>query len=346
MVMTKTEKPYNVHFVCRGNTFRSRLAAAYFDTLVGDNFYVTSSGIGALTSNSGIQTAEPYTKATAKVHDLRHGITKHKTQTTNKLLEDADVIIFMNKDVYEDALKDYTFDIRKSLVWHVSDMGMKRKREALAKHSEAALVEASAEIYRNIRRHCDDLTVYLTHTAWVDIVNEKNESAGMRLPIAWATDRGLWHRGVHVVAQTVDDKYIVGKRTNDIVFAPGMLEISLGGGVDSGEKPLQAAARETREELGVHVSEKLFRPLFMYRQIGYHPKYNKQTRCHLYVYSVKLPVHSDALRPQPGEVAELRALSRRQLKHLLHAHRMQHFGRLKWGYKLYDKAVAYSSLPV
>ena len=343
--MAKTEKPYNVHFVCRGNTFRSRLAAAYFDTLVGDTFYVTSSGIGAQASTSGIQTAEPYTKATARVHNLRHGITKHKTQTTEKLLADADVIIFMNKDVYEDAVKEYAFDIRKSLVWHVSDMGLARKREILAKHDEEALVEAVAETYRKIRRLCDDLSVYLTHTAWVDIVDAHNKSAGLRLPIAWATDRGLWHRGVHVVAQTVDGKYVVGKRSNDIVFAPGMLEISLGGGVDSGEVPLQAAARETREELGVHVPEKLFRPLFMYKQIGYHPRYNKQTRCHLYVYSVKLPVHSRDLTPEPGEVAELRAISHRQIKHLLHAHRMQHFGRLKWGYKLYDKAVAYSTLP-
>jgi len=30
---------------------------------------------------------------------------------------------------------------------------------------------------------------------------------------------------------------------------------------------------------------------------------------------------------------------------MLNTHRVQNFGRLKWGYKLYQKAVAYSSLP-
>jgi protein-tyrosine-phosphatase/8-oxo-dGTP pyrophosphatase MutT (NUDIX family) len=344
--MTKTDTQYKVHFVCRGNTFRSRLAAAYFNTLVGGRFSVTSSGIDVLVSTSGIRTTEPYTKAIARAHHLRHGIITHKTQTTEKLLRDADVIVSMNKDVYDDALKEYRFDIRKSLVWHVSDLSDSRKANVLAEHSDTALAGAIAGTFRKIQHLCDDLSVYLTHTAWVDVVDIKNEPIGLRLPIAWVTDRGLWHRGIHVVAQTVDGKYVVGKRTNDIVFAPGMLEISLGGGVDSGENPLKAAARETCEELGVRVAEKQFRPLFMYKQVGYHPHYNKQTRCHLYVYAVRLPVHSNALRPEPGEVAELRAVSRRQIKHLLHAHRMQHFGRLKWGYKLYDKAVAYSTVPL
>lgn len=343
--MVKTEKPYNVHFVCRGNTFRSRLAAAYFDTLVDGRFYVTSSGINAHHSNSGIQTIEPYTKATAKLYHLRHGLAKHKTQTTDRLLEDADIIIFLNKDVYNDALNDFTFDVRKTLVWHVPDITGKEKRETIAKHDEQALVDAAAGRFREIRNRCDDLRYYLTHTAWVDVVDAKNESVGLRLPMAWVTDRGLWHRGVHVVAQTVDGKYVVGKRSNTIVFAPGMLEISLGGGVDSGERPLKTAARETYEELGVRVLEKHFRPLFMYKQVAFHPRYNKQTKCHLYVYAVQLSVHSSELKSQPEEVAELRALSRRQIKHLLHAHRMQHFGRLKWGYKLYSKAIAYSSLP-
>jgi len=344
--MAKPTKPYHIHFVCQGNTFRSRLAAAYIHTLLDDRFVVSSSGVGADISTSGIQTSESYTKATAKAHKLSYEINTHKTQTTDKLLNDADVIIFMSKAVYNNALNSYTFDLRKTLVWDVHDVTVAAKDHALAQHSEQALVDLAAPIFRKIRHLCTELRDYVTHTAWVDVVDADNEPTGLRLPMAWITDRGLWHRGIHVVAQTIDGKYVVGKRSNTIVFAPGMLEISLGGGVDSGEHPLQAAARETHEELGVQVHEKHFRPLFMYKQIGYHPHYHKQTKCHLYVYAVRLPVHSSELRPQPEEVAELRALSKRQVKGLLQARRMRSFGRLKWSYKLYNKAIAYSSLPL
>ncbi len=202
------------------------------------------------------------------------------------------------------------------------------------------------DIFAKIRKNCDELTKYLTHTAWVDVMDAHNRPTGLRLPMGWATDRGLWHRGIHVVVQTSDGKFVVGKRANGIVFAPGMLEISLGGGIDSGETPLQAAQRETHEELGVHLPEKHFRPLFMWKQVGYHPHYHKQTKAHIYVYTVQVPLHSEHLRPQPEEVAAIRVLTRRQVKHLLNTHRMEHFGRLKWGYKLYQKAVAYSTVPL
>jgi 8-oxo-dGTP pyrophosphatase MutT (NUDIX family)/protein-tyrosine-phosphatase len=313
------------------------------DTLVDARFIVSSSGIGA--AHSRTKTAEKYTKATAKAHKLTSGIAGGKTQTTNELLTNADVVVFMNKDVYDEAVATYDFDVRKAIVWHVADMDPVVKQGLLAERHEQALVAAASHTFALIRKHCDELYIYLTHTAWVDVVDKHNHATDMRLPIAWATDRGLWHRGVHVVVQTSDGKFVVGKRVKSIVFAPGMLEISLGGGVDSGESAIQAAQRETHEELGVLIPEKDFRPLFMYRQIGYHPRYHKQTRAHLYVYAVTLPVHSTQLRPQPGEVEELRLLTKPQVRRLIRTHRIKHFGRLKWGYKLYDKAVAYSTLP-
>jgi len=342
--MIKTNTTHSVHFVCRGNTYRSRLAAAYFYTLVDARFSITSSGIVANTAD--IATISPYAKSVADQYHLKHGIEKRHTQTTSKLLTEADVLVFMNKDVYNTAVREYDIDPRKCLIWNVPDIVKETIRKNHPSDADAVMLTEAKRTFNKIRGLCDDLHAYLTHTAWVDIVDEHNEHTGLRLPMAWATDRGLWHRGIHVVAQTVDGKYIVEKRSKQIVFAPGMLEVSLGGGVDSGEHPLQAAARETHEELGVRVAEKRFRPLFMYKQVGYHPHYKKQTKCHLYVYAVKLPVHSADLKPQFDEVAELRALSKAQVRRLLRVHQLRHFGRLKWGYKLYSKAVAYSALPL
>jgi len=340
--MAKTEKPFNVHFVCRGNVFRSRLAAAYFDTLVDQRFTVTSSGINAAAIND-MPIISPQAETTAKVHHLHHGLSRRKLQTTDKLLTEADVIVFMNKDVYDDALRQYDFDVRKCQVWDVHDITMAHLHRMQASHIDQDIVDGVAKIYRNIQRHCNELHEYLTRAGWHDVMDAENKPTGMRLPITWITDRGLWYRGVHVVAQTVDGKYVVEKRSKNIVFSPGMLEISLGGGVDTGEHPHTAAVRETREEIGVHVPETHFKPLFMHKQVAYHPHYRKQTRCHVYVYSVKLPVHSKDLHPQLSEVAEILTLSKRQVKRLLRKHRLRHLGQLTWSYKLHSKAIAYSS---
>lgn len=340
--MKKTSELFKIHFVCRGNAYRSRLAAAYMATLLDGRFTISSSGIAA-NQFKEVKTSEPYAKATAKAHKLTYEIDKRKTQTTNKLLEAADAIIFMNKDVYDDALKEYEFDIRKCLVWDVVDVDAEAHRKAQAKHSQQALVDMVAGPFKNIRTHCDALYHYLTHTSWVDVVDAENRTTGLRLPMEWAADRGLWHRGVHVVVQTTDGKFVVGKRSSTIVFAPGMLEISLGGGIDTGETPLKAAQRETHEELGLHVPEKHFKPLFLYRINSFHPHYNKRTRGHVYAYAVKVPLHSKQLKPQPNEVAELRLLTKRQVQRMLRTHRMKHFGRLAWRYKFYKKAIAYTA---
>jgi isopentenyl-diphosphate Delta-isomerase len=120
-----------------------------------------------------------------------------------------------------------------------------------------------------------------------------------------------------------------------------MLQVTLGGGVDSGEHVLHAAMRETHEELGVQLPEHDFRPLFMHRHASFHPHYNKRSKVHVYVYAVTLPVHSGQLRPQPGEVDELRIVSAADVRRLIRTHRLHNFGRLEWPYQFYRKALAY-----
>jgi hypothetical protein len=55
-----------------------------------------------------------------------------------------------------------------------------------------------------------------------------------------------------------------------------------------------------------------------------------------------LPLHSSRLRPQPGEVDELRVLTPAQVRRLIRTHRLRNFGRLEWAYKFYNKALAYN----
>jgi len=337
--MKQSKKPFTIHFVCRGNVYRSRLAAAYMHTLLDERFVVSSSGLEA--DKAVFKTVGPATEALAKLNKLSYEIHRTKAKTTGKVLADADVVVCLSKDIYDQMIQSFEVDTRKVLVWNVPDTTSKQYFAAMAKGT-AALVKLGAPAFARIQKECQKLHEYLTHTAWVDIYDANNHATGLRLPMAWAADRGLYHRGIHVVVRTHEGKFVVGKRGKSIVFGPGMLEISLGGGIDTGEVPLQAAIRETHEELGVKVAAHRFKPLFVYRMHSFHPRYNKRTRGFVYVYAVTLPMHHEPLHPQLSEVQELRLLSLWQVRQILRTHRMLRFGRLMWRYKLYKKAIAYS----
>ncbi|HET6924362.1 MAG TPA: hypothetical protein VFH39_00845, partial [Candidatus Saccharimonadales bacterium] len=97
-------KPVHIHFVCRGNTFRSRLAAAYMSTLVDSGFTVSSSGVD--TAHAPVRTVKSYTSRLAHKHNLKYQLTTPKVQTDDQLLASADVIVFMAKDVYDSAVQE------------------------------------------------------------------------------------------------------------------------------------------------------------------------------------------------------------------------------------------------
>lgn len=337
-------KKYKIHFICHGNTFRSRLAAAYFAKIIDDDRYeISSSGTVADQANSEV--IEPFTATVAHKHDLDFELQKQHTQTTQALLAAADLLIFMKSDVYNEARQNFGFDERKAICWHISDVGDYLKTEALPTDNEAGLQTAAESIFNKIKAKCDELKAYATRGSWVDVVDKNDKPTGLRLPISMCSERGLWHRGVRAIVQSADGKFVVEKRSEKIIYSPGMLEIGFGGLVDAGEPPLTSARRELFEELGISAATRDFRPLFKYRITSYHPHYKTRTRTHIYVYAVTIPSSNTRLKLQEDEVQDAYWLSGLQIRRLIRGHRLKHFGRLAWEYKLFRLAVAASQLP-
>lgn len=330
-------KKINIHFVCRGNTYRSRLASAYTATLASNKYRTSSSGIGPRMSK--VQTVNTYTKTVADHHVLTFDIDTPRTQTTNELLREADVIVFMNQDVYLDAAKRFIFDDRKSVVWDVADIEEYALQHGLPYNTDTQLLKIAERGFQKIRHLCDELYAYLSLTSWADITDEHNQLSGLRLPVNWAADKGLWRRSCHIVITTTDRKFLVEKRSKNIVFSPSMIDISLGGGVDAGETPLQAAVRETKEELGIELHPKDFRPLFIKKWSTYHPHYKKYTKTHSYVFHISIPLHSSDIQIQKSEVEKVLLLSERQVMRLLRTHYLKHIGRLVTGYAFYTRVI-------
>jgi protein-tyrosine-phosphatase/8-oxo-dGTP pyrophosphatase MutT (NUDIX family) len=323
-------KKINIHFVCRGNIYRSRLAEAYLKSFQNAAWGVSSSGIGA-TKHAKVHIS-PWTEMLAVKNDIKDWLSETNIQTSQEVLDGSDLIVFMNKDVYQDAKKSYEFNEDKTLVWHVKDRE-DWPEDMIPKNKRRKTFD---QIKKSVDQFIKDITA---GGNWVDIVDERNQEMGFSLPVTFANHKGLWHRGCHVVVTTPDKKTLVQQRSKNIYFSPGMLDISLGGHVDTGETPEQAMKREIKEEMGLSVEQSDLHLLTTYKWNRYHPQYKIQQKAFVSIYCVVLKENNPTIVFQKEEVEAAIFLSPKQLQWLIRFHRLIGGARLANSYAYFAKIV-------
>lgn len=150
--MTKKE-PLTIHFVCLGNVYRSRFAESYAKSKQSqiqfsssglraeDNYFGPISWWGArLAYNEGVA---PY-------------LVPSWVQTTQELLERADLVVFMHPKV--EALAAKLFDIGDITyrTWHIEDL-LPLKTDVPEEEREQESIRQSDEIARQIVKNVDEL---------------------------------------------------------------------------------------------------------------------------------------------------------------------------------------------
>ncbi|MDA8387736.1 MAG: NUDIX domain-containing protein [Nitrospiraceae bacterium] len=85
----------------------------------------------------------------------------------------------------------------------------------------------------------------------LEIVNEKGEVTGLAPRSEIHGNPALMHRVAHVLVFNRKGELLLQRRSMKKDVAPGMWDTSVGGHVDPGESPEEAAQREMLEELGV-----------------------------------------------------------------------------------------------
>ena len=106
-----------IHFVCRANIYRSRLAEGYFKKLTGDKYEVSSSGVERW--RHPFKYKDKWANSLADEHHFK--LSPKSVQTTSALLAEQDIIIFVRKDVYDMARKTMKFDKKKVIIWDIRD---------------------------------------------------------------------------------------------------------------------------------------------------------------------------------------------------------------------------------
>ena len=94
----------------------------------------------------------------------------------------------------------------------------------------------------------------------LDVVDLGGEPTGQRLEKSFIHENGLWHRDVHVWLST-GTHFLQQQRAWDKSIMPGAWDISVGGHVAAGESYLEAAQRETEEELGLAFAAERLKPI-------------------------------------------------------------------------------------
>lgn len=175
----------------------------------------------------------------------------------------------------------------------------------------------------------------------IDIINKNNQLTGEISDPEEANNRGLWHRGVHVIIYTPDGKILIQKRSAKMKFHPGVIDIGVGGYVDSGETIETAAVREVHEETGLTIAPDQLKFVGLVRY-NHHWKYNarrkiNRTIIHNFIY--RYPDSKEHFTTQKSEVEWVKFIPLRSVQHLIHRHFLQRLGILSPQYSYYRRLV-------
>ena len=139
-----------IHFICRGNSFRSIIAEAYLNSLRPNGWRVLSSGTTAALNKAQNLTYYRMTLELLGRHGLREfAKPDYGDQLTQPRLEEPGIVVCMNQRVYDECLQIVTFP-EAPRIWSVADIGEPGRLARTESDSLRYREEAYQEIVGNV----------------------------------------------------------------------------------------------------------------------------------------------------------------------------------------------------
>jgi protein-tyrosine-phosphatase len=139
-----------LHFVCSGNSFRSRLAEAYLNSKKIPSLEVSSSGIQAKRNLNG--PIAWYAMRIIKYNGLVSFMSNFWQQTTGEMIRESHTVIFMKKMHY-DFCRDFITPGQKYEIWDIEDV------DNIEIEKESGNIKQSEKIFAKIKEGADSLSV-------------------------------------------------------------------------------------------------------------------------------------------------------------------------------------------
>ena len=151
---------------------------------------------------------------------------------------------------------------------------------------------------------------------YIDITDENGVPIGISQLKSVVHKKGLYHHTAHVWFYTKNGQILLSQRSSKKTICPLLWDVSVAGHVNFGETIKQAAVRETKEEIGLSISENDLNKIGVFQCFQTYNKGIIDNEFHN-TFIAELKVHLSQLTPQLKEVETLKLVSLKVFNELI-----------------------------
>lgn len=143
---------------------------------------------------------------------------------------------------------------------------------------------------------------------FIDIIDKNGKPIGKSELKSVIHKKGLYHHTAHVWFYTSVGEVLLSQRSAKKTICPLLWDVSVAGHIDSGETIKQAAVRETKEEIGLTISESDLKKIGVFECFQKYKNGVIDNEFHN-TFIAELKVSITELTPQLEEVEALKLVS-------------------------------------
>lgn len=169
----------------------------------------------------------------------------------------------------------------------------------------------------------------------IKIYDQNNNYIGRQKTKLEAHQQGLWHRTAHVWIYNSQKEILLQLRSKQKKLYPNLWDVTAAGHIEASEEPIEAAIRETKEELGLNIKKE---NLNFFKIINNQAAYDTMKDNHFsYAFLLKYDGNIKKLKLQKQEVEAIKLIPIRKLEKDLKTNPQKYTPRGQYWVDIIDK---------